>query len=118
MCLYPAGRGLHVGQLVGYIPTDICAFFFSSRRRHTMLALVRNVATGGPGVIDRIDFNARRATQLPSLGIFTNSVNPAGVLAPAPNGGSVLVAMPDGDVMLYDANADTFTVSRQGVKNA
>jgi uncharacterized protein (TIGR03437 family) len=82
----------------------------------TMLALVRNVATGGPGVIDRIDFNARKATQLPSLGIYTNSVNPAGVLSPAPNGASVLVAMPDGQVMLYDANADTFTISRQDFK--
>jgi hypothetical protein len=79
----------------------------------TMLALVRNAATGGPGVIDRIDFTARRAIQLPSLGIYTNSVNPAGVLAPAPNGGAILVAMPDGSVMLYDANADTFTVSRK-----
>ena len=84
----------------------------------TMLALVRNVSTGGPGVIDRIDFNARKATQLPTLGIYTNSVNPAGVLSPAPNGGSVLVAMPDGQVMLYDANADTFTVSRQDLKAA
>jgi uncharacterized protein (TIGR03437 family) len=83
----------------------------------TMLALVRNVASGGPGVIDRIDFNARKATQLPSLGIYANNVNPAGVLSPAPNGGSVLVAMPDGNVMLYDANADTFTVSRQDVKS-
>ena len=79
----------------------------------TMLALVRNAAAGGPGVIDRIDFAARRAIQLPSLGIYTNSVNPAGVLAPAPNGGAILVAMPDGNVMLYDANADTFTVSRK-----
>ena len=40
-------------------------------------------------------------------------MNPAGVLAPAPNGGTILVAMPDGNVMLYDANADTFTVSRK-----
>ena len=79
----------------------------------TMLALVRNVTAGGPGKIDRIDFVARRAIELPTLGIYTNSVNPAGVLAPAPNGGSILVAMPDGNVMLYDANADTFTVSRK-----
>jgi len=35
------------------------------------------------------------------------------VLAPSPNGASVLVAMPDGNVMLYDASADTFTVSRK-----
>src|ERR1019366_2264548 len=59
------------------------------------------------------DFLARRAIELPSLGIYTNSVNPAGVLAPAPNGGAILGAMPDGNVMLYDANADTFTVSRK-----
>jgi uncharacterized protein (TIGR03437 family) len=79
----------------------------------TMLALVRNAASGGPGKIDRIDFAARRAIELPTLGIYTNSVNPAGVLAPAPNGGAILSASPDGNVMLYDANADTFTVSRK-----
>ena len=40
-------------------------------------------------------------------------MNPSGVLAPAPNGGAILAAMPDGNVLLYDANADTFTVSRK-----
>jgi uncharacterized protein (TIGR03437 family) len=79
----------------------------------TMLALVRNVGIGGAGKIDRIDFTARKGIELPSLGVYTNSVSPAGVLAPAPNGGTILVAMPDGNVMLYDANADTFTVSRK-----
>ncbi len=79
----------------------------------TMLALVRNAAKGGPGVIDRIDFAAHRAIELPSLGIYKNDVNPGGVLAPAPNGGAILGVMPDGNVMLYDANADTFTVSRK-----
>src|SRR5262249_3871766 len=78
-----------------------------------LLALVRNAADGGPGVIDRIDFVARKATKLPTLGIYNNSISPSGVLAPAPNGGSILVAMPDGNVMLYDSNADTFTVSRK-----
>jgi uncharacterized protein (TIGR03437 family) len=84
----------------------------------SLLSLVRNAnsASGGPGVIDRVDFAARRGTQLPTLGVYTNSVHPGGVMAPAPNGGTVLVAMPDGNVMLYDANADTFTVSRQDVK--
>jgi uncharacterized protein (TIGR03437 family) len=81
----------------------------------SLLALVRNVATGGPGVIDRIDIAERRATQLPSLGMWENSVNEGGVLAPAPNGGSILAAMPDGNLMLYDANADTFTISRRDV---
>jgi len=79
-----------------------------------LLALSRNISgTGGPGVIDRIDFAARRASMLPTLGIYTNSLSPSGVLAPSPNGGTILVAMPDGNVMLYDANADTFTVSRK-----
>jgi len=79
----------------------------------SMLALVRDVTGDAPGTIDRIDFGARKATQLPSLGIYQNNVNPNGVLASAPNGGSILAAMPDGNVMLYDANADTFTVSRK-----
>ena len=81
----------------------------------SMLALVRNVSTGGAGKIDRIDFAARRAVELPTLGVYTNSVSPAGVLAPSPNGATILMAMPDGNVMLYDANADTFTVSRKDV---
>ena len=81
----------------------------------SMLALVRNAASGGPGKIDRIDFAARKGIELPTLGIYTNSVNPGGVLAPAPNGGAILMAAPDGNVMLYDANADTFTVSRKDV---
>jgi uncharacterized protein (TIGR03437 family) len=79
----------------------------------SILALVRNVASGAPGVIDRIDFAARRATQLPSLGIYTNTLSPDTVLAPSPNGGSILAVSPNGNVMLYDANADTFTISRK-----
>jgi uncharacterized protein (TIGR03437 family) len=79
----------------------------------TMLALVRNVANGNPGEIDRIDFVARHGIEYSSLGVYTNNVSPGGVLAPAPNGGAILIAMPDGSVMLYDANADTFTVSRK-----
>jgi uncharacterized protein (TIGR03437 family) len=34
---------------------------------------------------------------------------------PAPNGGSIIYASPDGNVMLYDANADTFVVARKDV---
>jgi uncharacterized protein (TIGR03437 family) len=82
---------------------------------NAMLALVRNAGAGGPGMIDRVDFFSRRATALPSLGIYVNSVDPAGVLAASPNGASVLVAMADGNVMLYDASADTFIVSRKDV---
>src|SRR5205814_8619407 len=83
----------------------------------TMLSPSRNCATAGPGVIDRIHLAARTATELPSLGIYKNRANPGGVLSPAPNGGTVLMAPPDGNVMLYDANADTFTISRQDFKS-
>ncbi len=80
----------------------------------SLLALSRNVTgSGGPGVIDRIDFLARRATQLPTLGVWNNKLNQDGILVPSPNGASILAAMPDGNVMLYDANADTFTASRK-----
>ncbi len=79
---------------------------------NAMLAVSRNTAGGSPGVIDRIDFVGRTATALPSLGVFVNNVNTNTVLAPAPNGSTILVASPDGNVLLYDANADTFTVSR------
>jgi uncharacterized protein (TIGR03437 family) len=79
-----------------------------------ILALCRNVSSvGGPGVIDNVDFNARLGSYMPSLGVYTNNVNPGGVLAPTSGGGKILVAMPDGNVMLYDANAGTFTVSRK-----
>jgi uncharacterized protein (TIGR03437 family) len=79
----------------------------------SILAVVRNVASSAPGVIDRIDFAARKASPLTSLGIYTNSVSADTVLAPAPNGGAILAVGPDGNVLLYDANADTFTVSRK-----
>src|ERR1022692_3821265 len=79
----------------------------------SMLALVRSVAADAPATIDRIDLVARHAITLPSLGVYKNLVNFNGVLAPAPNGGAIFFPMPDGNVMLYDANADTFTVSRK-----
>jgi uncharacterized protein (TIGR03437 family) len=78
-----------------------------------LLALSRNVSSAAPGMIDSVDFPSQRATALPSLGIFTNSVNPGGVLTPSANGAYILVAMPDGNVMLYDASANTFTISRK-----
>jgi uncharacterized protein (TIGR03437 family) len=80
-----------------------------------ILALARNAGTGGAGMIDTVDLFSRRATALPSLGVYVNSVNPSGVLTPSPNGATVLVAMADGNVMLYDASANTFTVSRKDV---
>ena len=75
------------------------------------LVAVRSAA--GPNTIDRVDIPSRTATTLPTLGVFQNSVNVNTVLAAAPNGGSILAASADGNVMLYDANSDTFGVSRK-----
>jgi uncharacterized protein (TIGR03437 family) len=76
------------------------------------LVLARNEGTG-TGVIDSINLTYRTGVELASLGIFANSVPPTGVLASAPNGANILMAGPDGTVMLYSASADTFTVARK-----
>jgi uncharacterized protein (TIGR03437 family) len=70
-------------------------------------------AAGGPNTIDRIDLPSRTATTLPSLGVFQNSINVDTVLAPTPNGSAIMAASADGNVFLYDAGTDTFTVSRK-----
>jgi uncharacterized protein (TIGR03437 family) len=63
--------------------------------------------------IYRIDMSTRLATRLPRLGVWENKVPRATVAAGAPNGASILFASGDGSVLLYDANADSFTVSRK-----
>jgi len=63
--------------------------------------------------IDRVDLLARRAVELPSLGVYANDIDDQTVMVASPNGAAILIAMANGNVMLYDANADTFTVSRQ-----
>jgi uncharacterized protein (TIGR03437 family) len=93
----------------GHYPYSIAA------SGQAMLAVVRNSGSGNPGLVDKIDFLAQQADQLPSLGVFQNNVNPLASLAPAPNGSTILLAAPDGNVMVYDASADTFTASRQDV---
>jgi uncharacterized protein (TIGR03437 family) len=76
------------------------------------LVLARDESSGG-GVIDTLDLNYRTATKLGTLGIYTNSVSPTGVLAGSPNGRSIFLAAPDGSVMLYSADANTFTIGRK-----
>jgi uncharacterized protein (TIGR03437 family) len=82
---------------------------------NAILATVRSAS--GPHAVDRVDFASHTASMLPSLGVFNNTVNINTILAPAPNGATILLASPDGNVMLYDANADTFTVSRKDLSS-
>jgi len=73
-----------------------------------------------PAVIDSLDLSTPLVTQLPSLGIWTNSVSvdaalaPSGdaALAPSPSAW-ILLAEADGDVTLYSAAANTFVAERQ-----
>ncbi len=72
----------------------------------------------GKGHIIQIDLASRRATQLPSLGIFTNdNVNPTTVAVGSANGSSIMFASIDGTTMLYDANAGTFAAARKDFKS-
>src|SRR6202041_2817132 len=75
------------------------------------LVLARN-EFNGTGVIDSVNFAARSAPELGTLGIYKNDVSPSGVLTPSPAGGNILLASPDGNVMLYPASAKTFVASR------
>jgi uncharacterized protein (TIGR03437 family) len=77
----------------------------------TIMAACR--VAGPEHTIDRVDFANRTAAAFPALGVYKNSVHINTVLEATPNGAAILAAMPDGNVMLYDANADTFTVSRK-----
>ena len=75
--------------------------------------LVAARGSGGTNTIDRIDLVSGTAVTLPSLGVFQNSINADTALVATPGGGAILAASADGNVMLYDAGADTFTVSRK-----
>ncbi len=61
----------------------------------------------------QLDIPSRSGTQLPTLGVYTNLTNANTVLAASQNGSSILIAQADGTVYLYDATANSFTVSRK-----
>jgi uncharacterized protein (TIGR03437 family) len=63
--------------------------------------------------IDRINLLSRTAFTPATLGIYENNINVNTVLEASSNGASILAAMPDGTVMLYDASSDAFIASRK-----
>lgn len=75
--------------------------------------LVANRVAGPNHTIDRVDLLTRSAAELPSLGIFENKIDVNTVLVGSANGSSILVAQASGNLMLYNANVDTFTVGRK-----
>lgn len=75
--------------------------------------LAANRVAGPVHVIDRVDLNSRMATTLPSLGVYKNDIHVSTMLTASPNGAHIFAVSADGNVRLYNANVDTFTVSRK-----
>lgn len=90
---------------MGHYPRSIAA------SSNAILAASR--VAGPVHTIDRIDLLAESASTLPSLGPYKNDVNVSTTLMASPNGANVIAAMPDGNLLLYSAAADTFTASRK-----
>jgi uncharacterized protein (TIGR03437 family) len=97
----------------GHYPRSIAA------SANAVLAASRVASTDTPALIDRIDMVSLTANPLASLGPYRNGgtkdtdVQPSTTLVASPNGGTILATMGNGGVLLYDANANSFTVSRK-----
>ncbi len=89
----------------GHYPRSVAA---SGR---TMLIASR--VAGPIHTIDRVDMTARVATELPTLGVWENNIDLNTTLVGSGNGSRILAAQSSGGMMLYDGNADTFTISRK-----
>ena len=77
-----------------------------------VLAVTRDSGGGSPN-IHRVDLASRTSTSLASLGVWENKVPIDTMLSASPNGSTIVAASSDGSVFLYDANVDTFTISRK-----
>ncbi len=77
-------------------------------------AILSATRVAGPAhKIDQVDFSSRTATELPSLGVYDNNISLNTALVAAVNGNSIMAAQADGNVLLYNASADAFTISRK-----
>jgi uncharacterized protein (TIGR03437 family) len=111
---YDLDTMLRVGNVV--LPPS--HFGLSIAESNSLLAVLARDERTFVGVIDRIDPTFSTfygATQLGTLGIWQNSdaLYLPGMLAPSPNGSSILLAAASGKVALYSAQENTFTVGRQ-----
>lgn len=94
-----------------YSPSSYVQSIASSAK--ATLALVRDGGGGRP-LIEIIDIPTRTAVRPPALGVYENdNFLLDTVLASSPNGSSILIVSSDGSLMLYDANVNSFTVSRK-----
>ena len=127
MAITPDGKYMLVGLNDGHF---ISVFDLDTLQPSTAIRMPgghypRSVAVSGRAIlvasrvagpihqISQVDFASRTATALPTLGPFENNINQDTVLVASPHGAYVMAAMADGNLLLYDSNADTFTVSRK-----
>ncbi len=75
--------------------------------------LIASRVAGPIHTIDRVDMTARVATELPTLGVWENNIDINTTLVGSGNGSRILAAQSTGGMLLYDGNADTFTISRK-----
>jgi len=75
--------------------------------------LIASRVAGPIHTIDRVDMTARVATELPTLGVWENNIDINTALVASGNGSRILAAQATGGMLLYDGNADTFTISRK-----
>ena len=75
--------------------------------------LIASRVAGPIHTIDRVDLTARVATELPALGVWENNIDINTTLVASSNGSRILAAQSTGGMLLYDGNADTFTISRK-----
>lgn len=92
------------------LPSGFIAYSIASSANAT---LAQGEFYDGTYHILRLDIPQRTGIELPSLGVFNNLTNASTVLTASQNGSSILIAQADGTVYLYDATADSFTVSRK-----
>jgi uncharacterized protein (TIGR03437 family) len=92
------------------LPSGFVAYSIASSANAT---LAQGGYYDGTFHILQLNIPQRSGIQLPSLGVFNNLTNANTVLTTSQNGSSILIAQADGTVYLYDANSNSFTVSRQ-----
>jgi len=92
------------------LPSGFVAYSIASSSNAT---LAQGGYYDGTFHILQLDIPTGTAAELPSLGVFTNITNANTVMTASQNGSSIFIAQADGTVYLYDANSNSFTVSRK-----
>ncbi|MBI1899106.1 MAG: hypothetical protein HYS04_21610, partial [Acidobacteria bacterium] len=73
-------------------------------------------AVAPPHQLHRIDLQARTTLTPKTLGIFSNEINADAVLTTSPTASTMLMAMPEGIGVLYEADFDAFSVARKDLQ--